>query len=180
MSWLSVRLKELIEARGQSVESVAYGLAIERSHLSMIIADSREPNDSLIRRLALYFDEDPAEWLAEASKSGRPAETTRAQATGYVKVAHVSEIPEGELLSVLEGRAVIANVSGAFYAFASTCPHAGGNLGEGFLEEAVVECPWHAGRWDVRTGEALTILGTANITTYEVRLSGEEIELLLG
>ena len=59
-----------------------------------------------------------------------------------------------------EGRVVEAdgkdlalfNVDGAYYALDNACSHRGGPLGEGDLEGTTVVCPWHAWRWDVKTG----------------------------
>jgi hypothetical protein len=47
------------------------------------------------------------------------------------------------------------------------------------LEGCVVECPWHAAQWDVRTGEALTALATADIPLFEVRVVDDDIEIKL-
>jgi nitrite reductase/ring-hydroxylating ferredoxin subunit len=53
-----------------------------------------------------------------------------------------------------EGRSVaVFHAAGAYYAIDNACAHRGGPLGEGDLEGTVVTCPWHAWRWDVRTGQ---------------------------
>jgi nitrite reductase (NADH) small subunit len=71
-----------------------------------------------------------------------------------VRVAQVVDIPPGEGRVVdAEGKTLaLFNVDGAFYALDNTCSHRGGPLGEGDLEGTVVICPWHAWRWDVKTG----------------------------
>jgi nitrite reductase/ring-hydroxylating ferredoxin subunit len=71
-----------------------------------------------------------------------------------VRVARAGDIKPGEGRVVeAAGRAVaLFNVEGRYYAVDNTCPHRGGPLGEGDLDDAVVACPWHAWRWDVRTG----------------------------
>ncbi|MGE3866726.1 MAG: Rieske 2Fe-2S domain-containing protein, partial [Hyphomonadaceae bacterium] len=63
--------------------------------------------------------------------------------------------------------------------FGNVCPHAAGPIAEGWLEGCVVECPWHAGRWDVRTGKALTMLATADVPMFELRVVGDDIEIKL-
>lgn len=72
----------------------------------------------------------------------------------YRKIASTSELKPGECKSVQVGERYIAlcNVDGAFYAMENACPHQGGPLGEGFLEGAIVTCPWHAWRFDVTSG----------------------------
>jgi nitrite reductase (NADH) small subunit/3-phenylpropionate/trans-cinnamate dioxygenase ferredoxin subunit len=69
-------------------------------------------------------------------------------------VARLSDLRPGQCLSVEAGGLGIAlfNVNGAIYALDNTCPHAGGPLGEGVLEDHLVRCPWHGWRYDVRTG----------------------------
>lgn len=70
------------------------------------------------------------------------------------RVAGVGEIGEGEARVVEVGGRTLAvfNVGGNFYAIDNTCPHRGGPLGEGELDDRIVVCPWHAWRWDVTTG----------------------------
>jgi nitrite reductase/ring-hydroxylating ferredoxin subunit len=71
-----------------------------------------------------------------------------------VRVAHVKDIPRGEGRVIEAGAETLAvfNVDGQFYAIDNRCVHRGGPLGEGPLEGHVVMCPWHAWRFDVRTG----------------------------
>jgi nitrite reductase (NADH) small subunit len=71
-----------------------------------------------------------------------------------VFVAQTADVPAGEGRVVdAEGRALaLFNVEGAFYAVDNACAHRGGPLGEGELDGTVVVCPWHAWRWDVKTG----------------------------
>ena len=75
-------------------------------------------------------------------------------ADSRVKVASVADVPAGEgRVFEVGGRTVaVFNVDGHFYATDNDCPHRGGPLGEGDLDGAVIRCPWHAWRWDVRTG----------------------------
>jgi nitrite reductase/ring-hydroxylating ferredoxin subunit len=80
---------------------------------------------------------------------------------------------------VCDGRVVVANAEGRFYAFGNICPHAEGPLGEGFLDGLVVECPWHNGQWDIGTGKGLTALATADIEVFEVRVVGNDVHVKL-
>ena len=179
MSWLSERLAALVSERGLSLPQVARDLAIERAQLAQIVAGTRTPNEVLTRRLATYFGEEPASWVQSVEPARVPETTPEPVASAFVRVAGASEVRPGEMLAVLDNRAVIANVEGTFLAFANVCPHAGAYLAGGFLDGYVVECPWHAGRWDVRTGEALTMIATADIERYEVRVQGPDIEIRL-
>ncbi len=99
----------------------------------------------------------------------------------FVKVASVRDIPPGEMIVVeVDGEEVaIANVGGEFFAFSNSCTHRGGPLGEGILTGDVVECPFHAGQFSVRTGEAVAPPPTEAAQTYPVQVEGEDIRVAL-
>jgi nitrite reductase/ring-hydroxylating ferredoxin subunit len=97
----------------------------------------------------------------------------------FVKVAKVSDIPSGEVIGVNVGdrRIVIANVDGKFYGIDAECTHQGAPLDEGFLEKKVLTCPWHAGDWNVETGEAQGLPVSGTLPTYKVRVTGDDLEV---
>jgi len=49
---------------------------------------------------------------------------------------------------------VLTNISGKLYAMDSVCSHEGGPLEEGTLEDYTLTCPWHYGKFDIRTAKA--------------------------
>jgi nitrite reductase/ring-hydroxylating ferredoxin subunit len=49
---------------------------------------------------------------------------------------------------------VLTNINGKLYAMDSICSHAGGPLEEGTLEGYILICPWHLGKFDIRTARA--------------------------
>jgi len=67
-----------------------------------------------------------------------------------VTVAKLADLPPGQCLSV-EAKDIgiaLCNVGGTIYALDNICAHAGGPLGEGFLDGDCVECPWHGWRYN--------------------------------
>jgi len=98
----------------------------------------------------------------------------------FVTVATVEEITPGTGRTVEVQGVWIAlfNVDGSFYAVDNTCPHAGGPLGEGYLEGHVVECPWHGWQFNVQTGERPE---NPNITVAccPVRIEGNQVQVAL-
>jgi nitrite reductase/ring-hydroxylating ferredoxin subunit len=72
----------------------------------------------------------------------------------FVSVAEAASIPPGHGRTVhLHGRDfAVWNVDGHFFCIDDECPHRGGPLGAGVLEDAIAYCPLHAWGFDVRTG----------------------------
>jgi len=100
----------------------------------------------------------------------------------FVRVAAAGDVPAGEMLivEVAGEEIVLANVDGQIYAFGNECTHRGGPLGEGLLEGDEVECPFHQGRFNVKTGEAVQEPPTEPVATYQVRVDGSDIMVAKG
>ena len=64
------------------------------------------------------------------------------------KVATPDELPEGRVKSVTCGLETIclSHFEGKYAALSNKCPHQGGPLGEGSIENGWLRCPWHG--WD--------------------------------
>jgi len=98
----------------------------------------------------------------------------------FQRVATTSEIPPGEMKTVeVNGEEiVVANCDGEFVAFNNVCTHKGGPLGEGLLlDGCVVECPFHGGQFNARTGEVVALPPTEPVATYPVQVDGDEISV---
>lgn len=70
------------------------------------------------------------------------------------KVAEVDELAEGSLkLVVADAKTlVLARNDGKYSALDSQCPHAGGPLAEGAIENGLLVCPWHGREFNLATG----------------------------
>jgi thiamine pyrophosphate-dependent acetolactate synthase large subunit-like protein/nitrite reductase/ring-hydroxylating ferredoxin subunit len=66
----------------------------------------------------------------------------------WYRVADLDELPEGRVKTVTAGRESIAltRFEGSYAALLNACPHQGGPLGEGSIENGWLRCPWHG--WD--------------------------------
>lgn len=93
---------------------------------------------------------------------------------GFVRVAVLAEIGEGEVLGVrAEGRAVcLARVGDTVYAFADNCSHRDFPLSQGELDpdDCSITCEWHGARFDIRTGDPLALPATRPIAVYPCRV----------
>ena len=97
----------------------------------------------------------------------------------YVSVARVGEIPPGGVKTMRVGDQEIAvfNLAGSYHVMDDVCTHDGGPLAEGIIAEHVIECPRHGARFDIRTGAVLGMPATQPVTTYPVRVHGDEIQV---
>ncbi len=64
------------------------------------------------------------------------------------------ELPEGRVKTVTAGHKGICltHFKGKFSALDNRCPHQGGPLGEGSIENGLLRCPWHGWDFDPCTG----------------------------
>jgi len=93
-----------------------------------------------------------------------------------IKVANESDMKDGETRVVhANGNAIaLYRVNGEFFATTNTCIHKGGPLGEGFLNDCVITCPWHGWQFDVKSGVS-PVNPAAKIQTYNVQVKDGEV-----
>ena len=96
-----------------------------------------------------------------------------------VRVCSVEDLSEGEgRVDDVDGTAVaVFLVDGDVYALNGVCPHQGGPLGDGKIEEGCVFCPWHGWQFDIETGEH--VHGRANATPYDVSVEDGDVYVSL-
>lgn len=83
-----------------------------------------------------------------------------------------TEIAPGGALRAELGDAAYAvfNVGGRFYVTQDQCTHGPGSLSEGFVEGEEIECPFHAGRFHIPTGNPAAPPCTEAIKVWTARL----------
>lgn len=71
------------------------------------------------------------------------------------KVAEPGELEDdGVKMTAVAGQLVaITSCGGSYGALDNACPHMGGPLGQGHIEEGRLVCPWHGREYDPATGE---------------------------
>ena len=102
----------------------------------------------------------------DTDSTGNPDSQTKTYLVGPVNSVPAGtcrrfELPNGDELAIY-------NVNGEYYATDNFCPHRGAALSDGLVVGHIVECGWHGWRFDVRTGQCLTV--TEKIRTYSVRV----------
>lgn len=92
----------------------------------------------------------------------------------WIEACPLDELAPGATKTVfLEGKMVgLFNVAGTIYAINNRCTHARGPLTEGTInpEECSVVCPWHYGKFDLRSGAAVDGVVRKPVESYQVEV----------
>lgn len=101
--------------------------------------------------------------------------TANERETQWHRVIDPDSLDEGEVMVCPVGLKSVAvtKLGGEFGAIDNRCPHQGGPLGQGTLENGKIRCPWHGYDFDPFTGQAAGG-PDFDVTTYpvEVRADG--------
>lgn len=82
-------------------------------------------------------------------------------------------LADGEAFKVDAPAEAVAvfKVNGALFALADRCSHGNASMSEGYVEDdGTVECPLHAARFCLKTGEALCQPATVPLRTFPISL----------
>lgn len=84
--------------------------------------------------------------------------------------------PGGVRLVETHGLALaVYHIEGRFFVTDDHCTHGPGSLSEGWLEGFQIECDFHQGRFDVRTGEVIDPPPMVPVRTYAVVVEGDRV-----
>lgn len=97
--------------------------------------------------------------------------------TSKIGLCRTDDVPVGGALKIeTDGLALaVYNVDGTFYVTDDACTHGPGSLSEGFLDGEVIECNFHQGCFNVRTGEVVTPPCMIPIRTYPASVENDTI-----
>jgi nitrite reductase/ring-hydroxylating ferredoxin subunit len=85
-----------------------------------------------------------------------------------IDLCNAADVAPGNALKVEAGDLTLAvfNVDGEFYVTDDACTHGPGSLSEGYIECDVVECNFHNGQFNIKTGEVVSPPCMIPIKTY--------------
>jgi nitrite reductase/ring-hydroxylating ferredoxin subunit len=88
--------------------------------------------------------------------------------TTRIKLCSTDEVAPGSAIRVEAADLVLAvfNVGGQFYVTDDNCTHGPGSLSEGYIEDDIVECNFHNGQFNIRTGEVVSPPCMVPVRTY--------------
>ena len=100
-----------------------------------------------------------------------------------LRVASVSEIPDGASLRVdVDGiRVVVVHIADNWYALGDRCSHADASLSEGQIDSdaCAIECPKHGAMFSLLNGEPASLPATRPVPTFEVRVDGDDVLVVI-
>ena len=96
----------------------------------------------------------------------------------FVSVLELASLPpgHGRTVHVRGHEFAVFNLAGEFYAIDDTCPHKGGPLGAGTMENGQVFCPLHGWAFDVKSGTCLT-RADRPVRSYPTRVQDGEVQI---
>ena len=96
----------------------------------------------------------------------------------FFPAADSGSIPPGHGRTVhVHGREfALWNLDGQFYCIDDLCPHRGGPLGAGVMQDGEVFCPLHGWGFDVRTG-ACSSRPDRPVRTYPTRVVDGQVQI---
>ena len=116
------------------------------------------------------FTDDEALTIAAAEAVGQETERV------WYKVAEADALPEDGVMAVSAGTRTLALTrhDGKLGALDNRCPHQGGPLGEGTIENGRLKCPWHGYDFDPLSGKGAEARGDC-VETFEVEARDDGI-----
>jgi nitrite reductase/ring-hydroxylating ferredoxin subunit len=83
------------------------------------------------------------------------------------------DVPVGAAIRIEVGEFVLAvfNLDGTIFVIDDACTHGPGSLSEGYIEDDIVECNFHRGAFNIRTGSVVSPPCTVPMRTYAVVIS---------
>jgi nitrite reductase/ring-hydroxylating ferredoxin subunit/uncharacterized membrane protein len=100
---------------------------------------------------------------------------------GWSSLGPLDDLPERTLVPrTLGDQPLVAYRDGnGVTVLSDVCPHLSGPLHEGDVRDGCVTCPWHGSSFRLADGEPVAGPATAPVPTFEVRLEGGQIRVLL-
>jgi nitrite reductase/ring-hydroxylating ferredoxin subunit len=105
--------------------------------------------------------------------------TDASQTTKRLELCSTADVAPGAALKVEIDDLALAvfNVDGEFYVTDDACTHGPGSLSEGFIEDDVVECNFHQGQFNIRTGEVVLPPCMVPVKTYPATVVGDKVTI---
>lgn len=101
-----------------------------------------------------------------------------------ILAAKIGDVPDGEAILVSKDQTgtvddiALFHDRGSYYALDNTCSHELASLCEGWIENGVVECPLHTGRFCLEDGKVLSLPADTDVAAHGVEVEGDDIVII--
>ena len=94
-----------------------------------------------------------------------------------IELCRAADVAVGTPLRIEADGLVVAvfNLDGEFFVTDDACTHGPGSRGEGYVDGDVVECNFHGGQFNIRTGEVISPPCMIPIKTYPTRVENGKV-----
>jgi nitrite reductase/ring-hydroxylating ferredoxin subunit len=94
-----------------------------------------------------------------------------------IELCNTSDVEVGSALRVERDDLTLAvfNIEGEFFVTDDACTHGPGSLSEGYIEDDIVECNFHNGQFNIKTGEVVAPPCMIPIKTYKTAVKNEKV-----
>ncbi len=98
-----------------------------------------------------------------------------------IELCRTAAVEEGQAIRVEAAGLTLAvfRVNGEFFVTDDHCTHGPGSLSEGFLDGYEIECDFHGGCFDIRSGEVTAPPCMEPVRTYRAEVSGDHVVVTL-
>jgi nitrite reductase/ring-hydroxylating ferredoxin subunit len=92
-----------------------------------------------------------------------------------VALCRKEEVHTGKVIRIEKGALVVAvfNLDGEYFVTDDACTHGPGSLSEGCIEGDTIECDFHNGAFNIRTGAVVTPPCMIPVKTYPVTIDAD-------
>jgi biphenyl 2,3-dioxygenase ferredoxin subunit len=99
------------------------------------------------------------------------------QALQRIELCNVSDVAVGGALKVETNGLVLAvfNLHGVIYVTDDACTHGPGSLSEGYICDDTVECDFHNGAFNIKTGEVVAPPCMIPLKTYPATVENGKV-----
>ena len=94
-----------------------------------------------------------------------------------VELCKADAVAPGNALKVEAAGLTVAvfNIEGAYFVTDDACTHGPGSLSEGFVDGDVIECNFHNGQFNIKTGEVVSPPCMVPVKTYPAVVEGGKV-----
>ena len=99
----------------------------------------------------------------------------------FVRVASLADLPDEGAIGIEVGGVPVALIRarGEVFALHDVCSHEEVPLSEGEIYDCTVECWLHGSCFDLRTGDPTGPPATSPVSTYPVKIEGDDVYIAL-